>query len=149
MEHNWTLQELHAMKASIKREIEAIEKAHLKELYGHLNTVQHLLNTCEDGYTYWTCVRSYGSSGWKRHFNRQSVDKLVDQYGDGYDGLVDIYTDNPRLLRRVGTESYACDTYHTLEELPEEKDDEYAGNPFTAGVMMGLKAINAPVPSEQ
>lgn len=141
MEHNWNLQELHIIKANINKEIEAIRKAHLNELYQQLNTVEHLIKEYKDGYIYWVCIRSYGSERWRQVNNRQAIDELVSEYGDGYDGLVDIYSNNPRLLNKVGEKTYMCDTYYSLEELPEDKREKYAGNPFSAGMNMVLQAV--------
>ena len=140
MEHNWNLQELHQIKANISKKIEAIKKAQLDELYEHLNTVEKLIDECKDGYIYWVCIRSYGSKRWRQVNNRQAIDKLVYDYADGYDGMVDIYSNNPRLLKHVGENTYMCDTYYTLEDLPEEKRNIYVGDPFTAGMSMALKA---------
>lgn len=141
MEHNWNLEELHVMKATINKEIEAIEKAQLNKLYQHLSTVKHLIKEYKDGYIYWVCIRSYGSFRWRQCNNRQAITELIEEYGDGYDGQLDIYSNNPRLLNKVGVETYMCDTYYTLEDLPEDKREKYAGNPFSAGMNMALHAM--------
>jgi hypothetical protein len=140
-DHNWSFEQLLSMKESISKEIDAIKEAQLKELYLQLNTVEMLLNAYEDGYTYWVCIKSYGSSSWTQYPNLLVVSEIVDRYGDGYDGLVDVYSDNPELLKRVGETTYRCDTYFSLEDLPKEKDDHYEGSPFAAGMMMGLKSV--------
>jgi hypothetical protein len=141
MEHNWNLEELHVIKANINKEIEAIRKAQLNELYEQLNTVNHLIKEYKDGYIYWVCIRSYGSKRWRQYNNRQAINNLVEEYGDGYDGQLDIYSNNPRLLKKVGEESYMCDTYYTLEDLPEDKREKYVGSPFMAGVAMATEAL--------
>jgi hypothetical protein len=141
MEHNWNLEELHVIKANINKEIEAIRKAHLNELYQQLNTVEHLIKEYKDGYIYWVCIRSYGSQRWREYNNRQAINELVNEYGDGYDGLVDIYSNNPRLLNKVGEDTYMCDTYYTLDDLPEDKREKYAGSPFSAGVTLAVEAM--------
>ena len=141
MEHNWNLEELHVIKANINKEIEAITKAQLTELYEHLNTVNNLIKEYKDGYIYWVCIRSYGSFRWRQCNNRQAITELVEDYADGYDGQLDIYSNNPRLLNKVGVETYMCDTYYTLEDLPEDKREKYAGNPFSAGMNMALQAV--------
>ena len=141
MEHNWNLKELNAMKATINKEIEAIRKAHLNELYQQLNTVEHLIKEYKDGHIYWVCIRSYGSRRWREVNNRQAIDELVQEYGDGQDGQLDIYSNNPRLLKKVGKDTWMCDTYYTLEELPEDKREKNAGNPFYAGMNMALEAM--------
>lgn len=140
-DHNWSFEQLLSMKESISKEIDAIKEAQLKELYSQLGTVEMLLDAYEDGYIYWVCILSYGSSSWKQCSNLLVVSKIVDRYGDGYDGLVDVYSDNPELLKRVGETTYSCDTYFSLEDLPKEKDDHYEGSPFAAGMMMGLKSV--------
>jgi hypothetical protein len=144
MEHNWNLEELHVIKANINKKIEAIRKAHLNGLYEDLNTVENLIKEYKDGYIYHVCIRSYGSIRWRQYNNRQAINELVEEYGDGYDGLVDIYSNNPRLLNKVGEDTHmcaSCATYYTLEELPEDKREKYAGNPFTAGMNMAISAF--------
>lgn len=141
MEHNWNLQELHTIKATIYKEIDAIRKSQLNELYEQLDTVSTLIREYKDGYIYWVCIRSYGSVRWKQVNNRQEINELVDEYADGYDGKLDIYSNNPRLLKKVGRLSYMCDDYYTLEDLPEDKREKYSGNPFTAGMNMALEAM--------
>ena len=141
MKHNWNLKELHIMKASINKEIEEIKKAHLNELYQHLNCVEELITDYKDGYIYWVCIRSYGSVNWQQVNNRQAITELIYDYADGYDGLLDIYSNNPRLIHKVGKDTGRCDTYYTLEELPEEKSKKYAGNPFNAGINSVLETM--------
>jgi hypothetical protein len=141
MEHNWNLQELHIMKASINREIEEIKKAQLNELYQHLDCVEKLITDYKDGYIYWICIRSYGSITWMQVYNREIINNMVDEYGSGYDGILDIYSNNPRLIRRVGEDTGRCDSYYTLEELPEEKREKYAGNPYYAGMNSVLETM--------
>lgn len=141
MKHNWNLKELHIMKASINREIEEIKKAHLNELYQHLNCVEKLITDYKDGYIYWICIRSYGSVNWMQVYNRQIINDMVDEYGSGYDGILDIYSNNPRLIHRVGEDRGRCDTYYTLDELPEEKREKYAGNPYYAGMNSVLQTM--------
>jgi hypothetical protein len=141
MEHNWNLKELNVMKATINKEIEAIKKAQLYELYQQLSTIEKLIEEYKDGYIYWVCIRSYGSVRWKEVNNRQAITELVDEYYDGYDGQLDIYSNNPRLLNKVGEETHMCDTYYTLEDLPKDKREKYAGDPFSAGMTMALNAM--------
>lgn len=141
MKHNWNLKELHIMKTSINKEIEKIKKAHLNELYEQLGLVENLITDYKDGYIYWICIRSYGSVNWKQVNNRQAITELVYDYADGYNGLLDIYSNNPRLIHKVGDDTGMCDTYYTLDKLPEEKREKYAGNPFNAGMSSVLKTM--------
>ena len=141
MEHKWNLKELHIMKASINKEIEEIKKAHLNELYQHLDTVEELITNYKDGYVYWICIRSYGSINWKQVNNRQAINDMVYDYADGYDGLLDIYSNNPRLINKVRKDTGRCDTYYTLDELPKEKREKYAGNPYYAGMNSVLETM--------
>lgn len=141
MEHNWNLEQLHVIKATINKEIEAIKKAQLNELYEQLNTVEHLIKEYKDGYIYYVCIRSYGSVRWRQYNNRKAITELLEEYGDGENGILDIYSNNPRLLKKVGEKTYMCDTYYTLEELPEDKREKYAGSPFYAGMNMALQAM--------
>lgn len=69
-----------------------------------------------DGYTYQVCVRSYGSKSWETPVNTVRIQDLADEYGDGYDGLVDVYTDNPLLE----INHWGCLSIYTLNELPED-----------------------------
>ena len=118
MEQNWTLEELFKMKASIKKEIDAIKEKYLSELYQHKRTVERLITECKDGYTYWICIHRYGSSRWQELNNKYTVEQVIEEYGDGHEGMVDVYSNNPKYLSKVGTESYMCDTYYSLDELP-------------------------------
>lgn len=118
MEQNWTLEELLEMKAYVKKEINAIKEKHLSELYKQLRIIERFMTDCKDGYTYWICIHRYGSSRWQELNNTYAVEQVIEEYGDGHDGMVDIYSNNPEYLSKVGEETYMCDSYYTLDELP-------------------------------
>lgn len=69
------------------KEIEAVKR--------HLDCLQSKLSRHCDGFIYFTCLRSYGSVSWLVHSNQYTVQTLCDEYYSGYDGIVDVYTNNP------------------------------------------------------
>ena len=87
------------------KEIESVKR--------HLSDLESKLYKHSDGFLYLTCLRSYGSMNWSTHKNEYTVQRLCDQYYDGYDGLVDVYTTNPN--NTIST--YGDVNVMTLEEL--------------------------------
>jgi len=60
------------------------------------NQCESFINSYEDGYLYICEVRSYGRN-WKQDINNiHELERLCYQY-DGYDGIVDVYSNNPDL----------------------------------------------------
>jgi hypothetical protein len=60
------------------------------------NQCELFINSYEDGYLYICEVRSYGRN-WKQDINNiHELERLCYQY-DGYDGIVDVYSNNPDL----------------------------------------------------
>jgi hypothetical protein len=60
---------------------------------------ENALRAYSDGFIYLVCIRSYGSMRWKSYTNPYFIEELVYEYGDGYDGLLEIYSNNPDYLR--------------------------------------------------
>jgi len=98
----------------------------LEELKAELETAQQAvyairteIQSRADGFTYVVCILSYGSKHWQDyHINTFVLQELCHEYGDGYDGLVHIYSNNPKLAEELNA---GCLTTFTLEELPENK----------------------------
>ena len=116
-------------------------KLEYEKALGIANKLYNELTSTPDGYLYKVIINSYGSRSACDYINQYPVDSLVSEYGDGYDGLLNIYSNNPRLIHKVGKDTGRCDTYYTLEELPEEKSKKYAGNPFNAGINSVLETM--------
>lgn len=57
--------------------------------------IEREIRNVDDGFLYFTCLRSYGSVTWDTHVNEVSVQNLCYDYSDGHDGIVDVYTNNP------------------------------------------------------
>ena len=94
------LEELKAELAAVRKQAWEIEKQ-IREM--------------ADGFTYHVCVSSYGSHSWSTCKNPVIIQELCDEYGDGYDGLVQVFTDNPNLE----VNEYGCLQLYSLDELPE------------------------------
>jgi hypothetical protein len=90
-----------------------------KAIQVQLCDIEEQISAYEDGYTYWVNIRSYGSSTWEQIKNIQSIRDLVEEYSDGYDGIVCIYTDRTDLYNMLADIDYGCGRYHTLDELPK------------------------------
>ncbi len=67
-----------------------------QELIELKNLIQSYLNNTSDGFTYICDVRSYGRTWLERPCNIYSLNELCDMY-DGDSGIVDVYTNNPKL----------------------------------------------------
>lgn len=94
--------------------------ASLEEAKRKVYEIQESIRTYQDGYIYHVLILSYGSQSWSIHYNSHSVQEILDEYGDGYDGLVEVYTDNPKpKLQDYGCLRDVC----TLEELPESRQE--------------------------
>lgn len=94
--------------------------ASLEEAKSKVYEIQEAIRKYQDGYIYHVLVLSYGSQSWSIHHNSSSVQEILYEYGDGYDGLVQVYTDNPNPeFRDYGCLRDLC----TLEELPESRQD--------------------------
>jgi hypothetical protein len=105
----------------------------LGKLNREINLLKKEIAEHKDGYIYKVCIRSYGSVSWQEHFNPYTIQNIVDEYGDGYDGLVEVYTNNPDLK----LDSYGCLTELSLEELPEEKNISKS-QAFVNNAILGL-----------
>lgn len=94
-------------------------KAELAIAQAQVWNLQNQIQKIPDGYTYHICIRSYGSANWMEAINTQLIQKLCNEYQDGYDGLVEVYTDNPNM----DVQEWGCLIPHTLDELPENRRD--------------------------
>ena len=94
-------------------------KAELETARQQVLEIEKQIIEMADGFIYHICVLSYGSSNWSTCANPFTIQELCYQYGDGYDGLVKVYTDNPKLE----IEHYGCLEVRTLEQLPDSKKD--------------------------
>ena len=47
------------------------------------------------------------------------IQELCDEYRDGYNGLVHVYTNNPKINEEV--KDYGCLSVFPLEKLPEDR----------------------------
>ena len=71
-----------------------LTKYSVEELRNLQNTIGRYLQNRDDGFVYICEVRSYGNN-WKDVLtNEIAVNDLCEKY-DGYDGIVDVYTNNP------------------------------------------------------
>lgn len=70
----------------LKMDVEYAENA--------LSKAKAELNAYSDGYKYHVTVLSYGSRNNYTFRNEFGVRELIDEYWDGYDGLLNIYTTN-------------------------------------------------------
>lgn len=94
--------------------------ASLEEAKRKVYEIQEAIRTYQDGYTYHVLISSYGSHTWTVHHNSTSVQQILDEYGDGYDGLVEVYTDNPN----PEFQDYGCGRgVYSLENLPDSRRD--------------------------
>jgi len=92
-------------------------KAELAVAQAQVWDLESQIQKIPDGYTYHICIRSYGSVNWEKAINTHRIQWLCNEYQGGYDGLVDVYTDNPDMnVRDLG-----CLTQYTLDELPESR----------------------------
>jgi hypothetical protein len=97
-------------------------KAELETAQQAVNAIRAEIQSLADGFTYVVCILSYGSKSWQNHHvNTFALQELCYEYGDGYDGLVHIYSNNPKLAGEL--DHMGCLTTFTLEELPENKRD--------------------------
>jgi hypothetical protein len=71
-----------------------------------------------DGFIYITCLRSYGSIQWRTFINQFLTQELCNEF-DGYDGIVDVYTNNPN--NKI--DSCGSVVYKSLEELQNLSKD--------------------------
>lgn len=92
-------------------------KAELETAKQQVWNIKNQIEDIADGYIYHICILSYGSSNWSTCANPFTIQELCDQYHDGYDGLVKVYTNNPNLE----VEEQGCLRLYTLEELPENR----------------------------
>ena len=100
----------------------ALLKAELETAQQAVNTIRTEIQSLADGFTYVVCILSYRSKRWQDyHINTFVLKELCDEYYDGYDGLVHIYSNNPKLAEELN--HWGCLTIFTLEELPENKRD--------------------------
>jgi len=53
------------------------------------------IHSYDSGYLWLVNICSYGSSSWRSFTNVHGVQELIDEYYDGYDGLLYIYTNDP------------------------------------------------------
>ncbi len=74
-----------------------IEQYSIEELIELRNTINGIIDTYEDGYTYICNIRSYGKNWIENGIkNIHTLQELCHQYY-GYDGIVDVYSTNPNL----------------------------------------------------
>lgn len=129
-----TLKELLDLKTTIKNEIQKVTQ----DLNKQLHTVERQIDNYEDGYTYHVAICSYGSVYWEKFNNPIGIYPLIKEYQDGYDGLVEIYTDNPTLVSDLESEDQGCGRYYTLDELPEHKRNVSKSDAFVNNMTRGL-----------
>lgn len=115
-------------------------KSYLAELEiaeAKVSEIRSNINNIEDGFTYHIQICSYGSYSWKTSKNPYYIQELCNEYGDGYDGLIYVYTNNTSL----DVDHYGCLTILTLDELPEDKKDVSKSQAFsnTINRALGLK----------
>lgn len=94
-------------------------KAELETAKEQVWNIERQIREIADGFTYHICILSYGSARWSTCTNPYDIQEICTEYGDGYDGLVKVYTDNPKLE----IEHYGCLEVRTLEQLPDSKKD--------------------------
>jgi hypothetical protein len=106
-------------------------KAELNEAKKQVYALENELTEISDGFIYHTCVLSYGSSSWSTANNPHLIQELADTYGDGYDGLVKVYTDNSEL----DINHYGCLSILTLDELPENRKNISKSEAYVNNIM--------------
>ena len=92
----------------------------MKDLIKEYRNAQKQVAVCyekicvtSDGFYYFTCLRSYGSIQWNTFINEFLVQELCNEFQDGYDGIVDVYTNNPN----NNIDTYGDVEIKSLEEL--------------------------------
>jgi hypothetical protein len=76
-----------------------------KDLLKEYNNAQKVANKAlqalkvyDSGYIWLVQICSYGSSSWNNYKNIHGVEKLVGEFGDGHDGLLSIFTTDPKAV---------------------------------------------------
>ena len=88
-------------------------KLEYEKALGIANKLYNELTNTPDGYLYKVIINSYGSRSTCDYINQYPVDSLVSEYGDGYDGLLTIYTTNPKY---DPDHNYGCATINIINE---------------------------------
>lgn len=109
-------------------------KAELETARQQVLEIEKQIIEMADGFIYHICVLSYGSSNWSTCANPFTIQELCYQYGDGYDGLVKVYTNNPNLE----VEDQGCLEVLSLEELPDNKRDVSMTEAITHFITEGI-----------
>jgi len=103
----------------MKKTIELL-KAKLESAQLAVHILRDEIRKCADGFTYVISIHSYGSSTWHTEYtNTVFIQELCDEYRDGYNGLVHVYTNNPKINEEV--KDYGCLSVFPLEKLPEDR----------------------------
>ena len=58
--------------------------------------IRTAISEFKDGYIYVTSLQIYGNEYWDVHTNVHPVNELYEEYFDGYNGILTIYTNNPK-----------------------------------------------------
>lgn len=108
-------------------------KAELETAKEQVYMIENQIRNIADGFIYHICVLSYGSATWDTCTNPFIIQELCYEYGDGYNGLVEVYTNNPDLV----INHYGCLSVYTLDELPENRRDISKSEAFTNTIIKG------------
>lgn len=114
-------------------------KAELETARQQVYAIEKQIRSLADGFIYHICIKSYGSKSWSTATNPFTIQELAYQYGDGYDGLVEVYTNNPDL--KIDDEG--CLSIYTLDKLPENKRDVSKSEAFTNTIWL-VDHLNQP-----
>ena len=67
----------------------------LKPFRDEIKDLKYDLSNMSDGYNYTVKICSYGTVSLRKYNRHNDVCELIQDYADGYDGLLEIYTTNP------------------------------------------------------
>tara|TARA_R110000772_G_scaffold27361_20_gene69678 strand:+ start:4162 stop:4521 length:360 start_codon:yes stop_codon:yes gene_type:complete len=77
------------------------------------------LRNYDSGYIWLVQICSYGSSHWREFKNIHGVQELCNEYGDGYDGLLYIYTTDLKAKSPVD-----CGCVSKFIKIPKQELDK-------------------------
>jgi hypothetical protein len=108
--------------------------AELKIAEAKVSEIRSNINNAEDGFIYHIQICSYGSVSWETAKNPFYIQELCNEYFDGYNGLVYVYTNNTSL----DLDHYGCLTIETLDRLPEDRKEVSKSQAFNDTITRGL-----------
>jgi hypothetical protein len=95
----------------------------LEAAEAEVSRIRTAINKFKDGYIYVTSLQIYGTEYWDVHTNQFPVDELYEEYYDGYNGILTIYTNNPKSKTKRKATVMTIDELKALHYSLEKRID--------------------------